>query len=166
MSLQIYSIPRVILVFSLRLRGWIHSSLLKVFFIWQILLKMATWTISSDGVCYCCAMRYPDLMVRPRSHAFPDCLFVAGQGANQNSTTPLPLLVSQWDECRPSVWSGSPFYFTLLLSWTQRQSCGQRCWRRIKIKKQACAFLSDVLQDVKDELHHNRLFATLTSTAV
>lgn len=37
---------------------------------------------------------------------------------------------------------------------------------QIKINKQACAFLSDVLQNVKDELHHNGLFATLTPPTV
>lgn len=133
MSLQIYSIPRVILFFFLRLRGWIHSSLLKVFFIWQILLKM--WMISSDE--FATAVRCGTLIwwLRPRSHAFPDCPFAAGQVANQDSTTPLPLLGSQWDEFRPSVWSGSLFSM-LLLSWTLTLSCGQWCFRRMnKINK-------------------------------
>lgn len=110
-------------------------------------------------VCYCYVMWYPDVVGRPRFHAFPDCPFAAGQGANQDGATPFASTFgSRWDKCRRSrvVW------LTLFYASIELNSEAEWCFRRIC----ACAFLSNVLQNVKDELHHNRLFASLTPPTV
>lgn len=45
----------------------------------------------------------------------------------------------RWMQTIRVVWIA--LLFTLLLSWTQRQSCGHWCWRRIKIKKTGMCIL-------------------------
>lgn len=50
----------------------------------------------------------------PGFHAFPDCLR-RGRVQSEKHSTPLSLLVSQWDGCRPSMWSGSPFFFNAFI---------------------------------------------------
>lgn len=75
------------------------------------------------------------------------------------------------------MWSGSPFFFFLnaIIALNPMaalmRSAGDRVVVRVKKMKwwggcvRACA-LSDVLQDVKDKLHHNRLVTPLPPPAV